>query len=214
MRWGEAYRFFFRGWLPSDPNAKILDIGCGSGKFLYVLKQQGYDNLYGVDLSDEQVAIARQIEPNVHRGDVLDYLRQHRNAFDLITGLDLIEHLKKDELLVLLDEVREALKPDGRLILQTPNGDSPFFGPVLYGDFTHETCLTPSLLTMLLRQAGLREVEAREQGPVPWGHGWRSALRFLGWQLIRTGVKARNLIETGGAGGGIFSRVFCISALR
>ena len=67
------------------------------------------------------------------------FLHARPQRFDLVTGLDIVEHFTKDEVLDFLDACREALRPGGRLVLQTPNGESPFGGAVRYGDFTTVT---------------------------------------------------------------------------
>lgn len=56
-----------------------------------------------------------------------------------------------------------ALKPGGRLILQTPNADSPWALGVRYGDFTHEICLNPNSAQHLLTVGGSQRVAVREQ---------------------------------------------------
>ena len=53
-----------------------------------------------------------------------------------------------------------------------------------------------------------------EAGPIAWGYGLRSAVRFIVWRLIRMGLLVWNLAETGQAGSGVLTRVFLISAVR
>lgn len=211
MRWGRAYQYYFRSWLPSDGNARIVDLACGGGKLLYLLRFYGYGNAEGVDVSPEQVALARQVGLAVHEGDALDFLEAHPGMYDLITALDLIEHLHKPEVLRFLDGCRAALKPGGRLILQTPNAESPWGSLHRYNDFTHEVGFNPNSLSRLLRLAGFVAVEARELGPVPWGYSLASTGRWLIWQAIRLGLKLWNIAETGSAGSGVVTRVFVIS---
>ena len=210
LRWGRGYNHYLRDWLPADKNAAVVDVACGGGKLLYFFKQMQYQNITGVDVSPEQVKLARQVTPTVEEANILDWLEAHPAAFDLITGLDIIEHLDKSEVLRFLDSSYKALKPGGRLILQTPNAESPWGGSIRYGDFTHEVGLNPNLLSRLLNLSGFQEVEAREQGPVPWGYSAFSSLRYLIWQSIRMGLKIWNLAETGAAGSGVFTRVFLI----
>jgi len=54
----------FRAWyydcIPEDKNARILDIGCGDGKFLFFLQQNGYSAIEGVELSSQQAEEARK----------------------------------------------------------------------------------------------------------------------------------------------------------
>lgn len=211
QRWGAPYRRYFRDWWPRAKDAAIVDVACGNGMLLYLMKDLGYSQITGVDISAEQVALAKQVTPSVIEGDAIAFLQAHPSAFDAIFGLDIIEHLDKDEALSFLDAAAAALRPEGRLVLQTPNADSPMFNTVRYGDFTHENGFTPDGLARLLRAAGFREPEAREVGPIV--HGPASIVRSLIWQCIRGGLRLWHLAESGAAGS-VHTRVFVISAIK
>jgi SAM-dependent methyltransferase len=176
---------------------------------LYFFKSRGYINLDGVDLSAEQVRIAQAVVPGVVEGDGIAFLTARPATYDLITALDVIEHLTKSEVFAFLDACRCALRPGGRLILQTPNGDSPLIGSIRYGDFTHETCFNPHSLGWLLGLCGFSGVEARECGPRPTGV--KSTVRVLLWNLLHAGIRAYNLVEMGSSGSRVYTRVFLIS---
>jgi len=214
LRWGRPYHSYLRGWLPDSRDASIADLGCGRGGLLFFFRQQGFTRLHGVDTSPSQVRLARQVVPEVVQSDVFDFLRQSEDGFDLIAALDLIEHLHKDEVLNFLDLCHARLKPGGRLILQTPNADSPWVTGVRYGDFTHEVCFSPPLLARLLRLCGFVDIEAREMGPVAWGYSAASTVRFAFWQGIRALLRLWNVVETGRPGSGILTRVFVISGCK
>ncbi|MDT7920313.1 MAG: class I SAM-dependent methyltransferase [Meiothermus sp.] len=209
-RWGRAYGWYLRGWLPARRDAAIADLACGQGRLLYWLKSLGYTSLYGVDIAPDQVALARQVA-NVDQEDLLSWLAERPERFDLLIGLDIIEHFARDEALRFLELAYAALKPGGRLVLQTPNADSPFGLQVRYGDITHEWAYNVNQLARLLRRAGFVAIEAREQGPVPWGYSLASTARFLVWRLIRAGLQLWNLAETG-ATLPVLTRVFLIKA--
>jgi 2-polyprenyl-3-methyl-5-hydroxy-6-metoxy-1,4-benzoquinol methylase len=212
-RWGKAYNYYLRDWLPqSRDTAAIVDLACGGGKLLHYLKKLGYTRISGVDISPEQVRVARQVVEQVCQENVLDFLAGHPGSFDCIIGLDIIEHFRKDEVLRFLDSCFAALRPGGRLILQTPNAESPWGTLHRYNDFTHEVCFVPNSIRRLLALCGFQKFEAREQGPVPWGYSAISTVRYGLWQCIRTGMKLWNLTETGTTGSGIFTRVFVIKA--
>jgi len=213
-RWGKAYRYYLRGWLPESKDANIIDVACGGGRLLHFFKTQGYNQLSGVDVSPTQVRLAQQVIPKVCEGDVIEYLEAHPGEYDLISGLDIVEHFHKPEVLRFLDASRAALKLNGRLILQTPNADSPWSGAIRYGDFTHEVGFTPSALSRLLQMTGFKETEAREMGPVPFGYSMASTLRYLVWRTIRVALKVWNVAETGNAGSRVFTRVFLITGIR
>lgn len=207
--WGKAYDTFLRGWLPQNKNAKILDIGCGGGKLLYFFKTRGYENLQGVDRSLQQVAIARQVVQNVAETDAFKFLARHKEEYDLIVGLDIVEHFRKDEVLSFLDACYLALRKRGRLILQTPNAESPWGAKIRYDDFTHEVAFSPYSLSGLLSLVGFSDIKYRESGPIV--HGVISLFRFLVWKVIRIALIFWNLAETGNAGSSIYTRVFLIS---
>ena len=202
----------FREWLPDNKKAFILDAGCGYGKLLQVLSTKGYSNVYGVDISPEQVEVAKQSGVGASRGDVIDYLESHKNTYDLITGIDIIEHFDKQEVLLFLDACFMALRSGGRLILQTPNAASPWGMMYRYGDFTHETSFTPELLKNLLVMHGFSNIEYREAGPV--ASGLFSIIRFVVWRVIWMILASWNLIEIGNLGTGIYTRVFLASGVK
>jgi SAM-dependent methyltransferase len=212
-RWGKAYRWYLRGWLPEDKNAFIVELACGNGKLLHFFKQHGYSNLQGVDISPDQVGLARQVIPDVTQANVLDWLAPRKNHFDLIVALDLIEHFTRDEALRFVDLCFTALKPGGRLILQTPNADSPFGMQHRYNDITHEWAFNANQLTRLMRRAGFESIKARNQGPVPWGYSLVSTFRCMVWLVIRMALQIWSLAETG-ARLPVLTRVFLISAHR
>jgi len=213
-RWGAAYRHYLRGWLPRQRDACILDVACGGGKLLQFYVDSGYNDVHGVDISPDQVALARQVIPKVVQASALDYLAEHTSTFDLISGLDIIEHFRKDEALQFLDLCFAALKQGGRLILQTPNAESPWGSHHRYNDLTHELGFNPNALSRLLTLVGFDQVGAREQGPVPWGYSVASTVRWCIWQSIRGGLKVWNVVETGDAGSGVFTRVFLMAGTR
>jgi 2-polyprenyl-3-methyl-5-hydroxy-6-metoxy-1,4-benzoquinol methylase len=213
-RWGSAYDTYLSGWLPSGKTADIVDIACGAGTLLHFFKHRGYSNIRGVDCSAEQVRIARQVVPVVAEENGIVFLDRHKECFDLITGFDIIEHFNKPEALHFLDVAYAALKPGGRLILQTPNGASPFFGSIRYGDFTHEVCFTSDSLSRLMKLAGFTDIQARGLAPQRWGRSVASTLRWGVWQAIRLVLIVWSLAETGSRGSGIFTRVFIITGIK
>jgi len=199
--------------LPSDQNAPVLDIGCGAGPFVAYLHDRGHIRAYGIDLSGEQVELARSRGlDTVERAEALQYLRDKPGQFAGITAFDLFEHLTRIELFDLLDAIHRALRPEGRLIVQTVNGGSPFHGIIRYGDLTHETAYTPSSLAQAFRVAGFRSMSFHEIViPV---YGLKSSIRHRLWPLVRTIHLASLSIESGGVGGAILTQNLIATADR
>jgi SAM-dependent methyltransferase len=197
------------GLLPDNKAARCLDIACGGGIFLYYLKEKDYKNVAGVDISPEQVALAKQVCDSVFESDIKLFLTNGKK-YDLVTIFSFIEHLTRDEALELLDAVYASLRPGGRVILITPNADSPFASHMRYGDVTHEMIYNQGSLSPLLRASGFTNCRAFETGPVP--HGLISGVRWVFWKIISGCLKAYRLIEGGTAKGWIFTTEFIMVA--
>jgi 2-polyprenyl-3-methyl-5-hydroxy-6-metoxy-1,4-benzoquinol methylase len=213
-KWGKAYRYYLRDWLPKNKAASIVDVACGRGLLLHFFRERGYTALAGVDISPTQTLLATQVIPQVLQEDAIVFLETAHDRFDLVIGLDIIEHFHKPEVLEFLDAANAALKSGGRIVLQLPNAESPWGTMHRYNDFTHETGFTPNALTRLLRLSGFVDVESREVGPVPFGYSAVSTIRFVIWRAVRAGLKIWNLAEIGNTGSGVFTRVFLVSAIK
>lgn len=199
--------------LPPDRDARILDAGCGAGDLLRMLRGRGYANVVGVDLSAEQVALAEQRGvPGIERVDVRDHLRTRPRQYDAIVALDLLEHFGRDELIELLEVIASGLKPGGHLVARTPNAESPFFGRLRYGDFTHGLAFTARSLEQVLRSTGFEDVRFLPVNPI--AHGPVSALRAFAWQLIAAALKLCLTIETGAVRGHMVTQNLMVTARR
>ncbi|MFM9946153.1 MAG: class I SAM-dependent methyltransferase [Bacteroidia bacterium] len=145
---------------PKDKTIKILDIGCGNGSLLAAAKDVGYINVTGMDISPEQVEIANKLGvTEVKQGNLNDLINAGTETFDLVTGMDIIEHFSKDELTDLVVNLKKILKPGGMLIFRTPNMDAPMTSVFSYGDFTHECLLNKSSALQLMKSCGYSNAE-------------------------------------------------------
>lgn len=191
---------------PRERDARIFEVGCGYGALLHVARERGYANASGVDVSREQVdaAAALGIE-GVACGDLgASLAAQAAGSLDVVVAFDVLEHFSRDELIPFVDAVHRALAPGGRWIVHVPNGESPFFGQVRYGDLTHELAFTRQSLRQLLLASGFERVDVFEDAPVP--HGLRSRVRAMIWSLFRAGLRLAAAAETGEASGHVFTR--------
>ncbi|WP_249157902.1 class I SAM-dependent methyltransferase [Bradyrhizobium jicamae] len=207
-------RDLVRRFFPHDRNAAVLDLGCGNGVLLLAARQAGYLRLEGVDGSAEQVAIAHRLGiAGVEQGDLFGKLAEKEaGSLDVVVTYDVIEHLTKQDLLRLMAEVSRVLKAGGRWIIHAPNAESPFFGRIRYGDFTHEQAFTRQSLAAVLRAGGFARVACFEDAPVV--HGTKSAIRLALWKLMRLGLRFFIAVETGETADGIYSQNFLTVADR
>ncbi len=177
---------FERHWghlLPSDPQAAVLDVGCGSGGMVWWLQRRGYARAAGIDVSPEQVAVARALGVvHVEQADLRDHLRRHPGAYDRLLLRDVLEHFERFEILAILDLCRAALRPGGAILVQVPNAEPPLGGRLRYGDITHELAFTESSLRQLLRAAGFPRVDLHPAGPVL--QGFTDLPRHLLWKVF------------------------------
>jgi 2-polyprenyl-6-hydroxyphenyl methylase/3-demethylubiquinone-9 3-methyltransferase len=116
------------------PGAKVLDIGCGGGLFLSLLKQQGAD-VTGIELSDSRAQYAKTKHGLViykHPIESGFWQSGYANHFDAVTLWDVIEHVNYP--LQTLQSAAKVLKTGGFLLIDTPCRDSFYhrFGELTY----------------------------------------------------------------------------------
>lgn len=151
----EDLRFHLSVLRRASVSKEILDLGCGSGSWLQLMKDSGFD-ARGVDANHKLVGRARSRGLEVVHRDVLDYLReQEENSMQAVTAFHLIEHFEFYDLVQLLVEIRRVLKPHGLVILETPNPKNLVVGACnFYADPTHRRPLFPETLQFLLERLG------------------------------------------------------------
>ena len=147
--------------MPENKNIKILDIGCGAGHFLYFLKETGYTNYFGIDISEEQIEFCREnVSKDVAVADGFEFLKGNKN-FNLIVLNDVLEHIAKERLFEFLELVRRALESGGKLMIKVPNMANPFSMQIRYCDITHDIGFTQSSLEQALMMAGFKDISVR-----------------------------------------------------
>jgi len=195
----EQSEWYSRKYLPLldevQPTDPILDLGCGHGQFMQFLGQQGFLRVAGIDVSLEQIEIATSHGLNAELADVFEFLAAKAESYRAIVALDFAEHFDKDELVQLLPLIYQALKADGVLLLQTPNGQGLLSQQVMYGDLTHLTVFSPDSLRQLLAFAGFSEIRFYETGPT--GKNLSGVVRQILWWIKKLIANAVRLIEAG-----------------
>jgi SAM-dependent methyltransferase len=170
--------------MPAD--ARILDVGCGDGFHLDLLRTYGFPGwtLEGVDADARAVAAARGRGLNVHEGTIED-AGFDAGSFDAVILIQTIEHVPEPA--DVLRAINHVLKPGGRLLVVTDNTASPdfkLFGKRHWGGYhfpRHLHLFDPGSLARLAEHTGFRVDRIRTiTSPVNWVYSVRNTLADFG----------------------------------
>ena len=152
----EQMKFYIRYLKPVHTLGPMLDIGCGRGILLEIMREQQFDAI-GIDVNKDQVAICASKGLNVQLDDGYEFLKRIPNgALSAVTLIHVIEHLQLDDLLVLLREARRAIADGGIVIIETPNPENLFVSSYTFHiDPTHVRPLPFELISAILSTVGL-----------------------------------------------------------
>jgi SAM-dependent methyltransferase len=158
-----------RDYLPFFKDVSpVLDIGCGRGEFLELLREAGIRAM-GVDTNSDMVEICRQKELDVICRDAMDALAQY--ASEQLGGIfagQVVEHFTPNKVLPWLLAAYQALKPGGILVYETINTASLYALVTHYfKDPTHHLPRHPDTYTYLTGIAGFKNVVLQYRSPVP-----------------------------------------------
>lgn len=138
--------------------APVLDIGCGRGEFLSLLRDAGVEGR-GIDLDPDMVAHCRDEGLDVELADAVAFLSGLGDgSLGGIFCAHVLEHLDARQLFRLLELAVAKLRPGGRFVAETPNPLSLVALANFSADLSHNRPLHPATLSFLARQAGFREV--------------------------------------------------------
>jgi SAM-dependent methyltransferase len=140
-------------------DSPVLDIGCGRGEWLQLLKEKNI-NAMGVDINKIMVSTCRDIGLNVIKEEALSYLKTIKDSsIGAVTGFHIIEHYGFDHLILLFKELYRILKPGGLVIFETPNPGNILVGScTFYLDPTHNKPLPSLLVKLLLESRGFGKI--------------------------------------------------------
>ena len=148
--------------------ADVLDIGCGRGEFLGLLREQGVTGR-GIDLNDAMVEVCRDKGLDATQADALSYLRGLPDgALGGLFAAQVVEHLEPAYLTNLLEAAFGKLRPGAPIVLETINPACWFaFFESYIRDITHVRPLHPDTLKFLLIASGFGQIEIRYRVPYP-----------------------------------------------
>ncbi len=150
-----SYDSFLDVILDKHANPNLLDIGFGRGEWMQKCQEKGFQCM-GIDTNKEMVQLARERGLKVEHIDAKSFVKTcNENSFDLISLFHIIEHINHNDLFILLLECRRILKPNGILLLETPNIDNlQVSTKTFYLDPTHITPINPDYINFLLEKCG------------------------------------------------------------
>jgi SAM-dependent methyltransferase len=142
-------------------SAPVLDMGCGRGELLGLLREAGIE-ARGIDADADMVAYARGEGLDVEQADLIEHLEQvDESSLGGIFMGQVVEHLPAATLVLALTLAAAKLRPGGLLVAETINPLSPLALRSYFADLTHAQPLVPETLELLARQAGFAETEVR-----------------------------------------------------
>jgi O-antigen chain-terminating methyltransferase len=165
----DAIRARLSDYVPLFAGASdVLDIGCGRGEFLGLLRERGVSGR-GIDLNDAMVEVCREKGLDATKADALSYLRELPDgSLGGLFAAQVVEHLEPAYLTHLLDAAFEKLRPGAPIALETINAACWFaFFESYIRDITHVRPLHPDTLKFLLIASGFQQIEIRYRAPYP-----------------------------------------------
>jgi len=145
----------------------VCEIGCGPGQIARYLKDRGV-NIRGIDLSPQMVSAASRLNPDISftQGDMLR-LDFSDDLFAGVVSFYAIIHLRRDEIVDALREMRRVLRPDGLLLLSFHGGEGELHRDEWYGQpvSIDVTLMSNDEMLGYLIAAGFTEATIKERDP-------------------------------------------------
>lgn len=162
-----AIRQSFQRYTPFfEKSSNILDIGCGRGEFLELMREANV-SAKGIDLSAENTALCTSKKLDVERADVFPYLATIADgSLGGIFCAQVIEHLTAAQTIHLVRLCAQKLKSGSPILFETPNPEClAIFATHFYLDPTHIRPVPPQLMAFYLEEAGFGRIEVIQVAP-------------------------------------------------
>jgi len=161
----------------------VLELGFGSGTFLAWAHGQGA-RVHGTEINPAFIAAGEMFGVTILAPAIEEHADAYPEQFDTVVAFDVFEHFSLNEITDRLQAIEAMLSPGGHVILRFPNAQSPFGLAPQFGDATHKTALSRSIIEQLIETMNLEVVR---YGP---------SFRVAGSGLVsRTGRRLRWLMR-------------------
>jgi 2-polyprenyl-3-methyl-5-hydroxy-6-metoxy-1,4-benzoquinol methylase len=147
--------------------SNVLDIGCGRGEFLDLLRERGISG-QGLDLNAEMIEVCRSRGLEATVADARSYLSGLPDeSLGGVIAVQVVEHLEPAYLTAMLGLAFDKVRPGGRIVLETINPSCwvAFFESFIR-DLTHVKPIHPDTLQYLLQASGFSNVEIVYRSPI------------------------------------------------
>ena len=149
-------------------DAPFLDLGCGRGEFLQILRGAGVESI-GVDVNPEVLGPLRAQGFTVFEQDLVAFLEHEGPIFSGASVLQVAEHLPPLQIEQVLSLIAQRLVPGAVLIVETPNPLSPFALGTFHTDPTHISPIPPERMRYAVEAAGFERTVTLFQARIPEG---------------------------------------------
>lgn len=163
------------------PNEKVLEIGCNTGEFCWLLKKNYHVKPTGIDVNYQAIKIAKEKYSSINFM-VMDFF-ELKGEYDVIYMQQVIEHLKNPEKALL--KLMDLLKPGGKLILTCPNNWAYVSKLICWimnkkfcYDPTHVNEFNPKELSALVKKAGFEILKIHTRPGFPFVHRISADLEY------------------------------------
>lgn len=148
-------------------DAPIVDLGCGRGEWLTLLKENGIP-ARGVDMNVHCVSECEELGLEVIQSDILTFLSASpENSLRAITAFQVLEHFSFGDLHEIIRLCQRALVPGGLLLAEVPNAkNARVASGTFWIDPTHVRPWYPDLLEFMAKTSGFSRVEGRYVNPL------------------------------------------------
>lgn len=145
----------------------VLDIGCGRGEFLSLMKENGI-GAKGIDMNEDMVMYCQKNGLEVNQDNALSYLTSLSDkTLDGIFLAQVVEHLQPTELITMVKLSYDKLQYGSYFIAETINPLCVMASQWFYLDLSHVRLIHPDTMKFVMESVGFRDIEFKFFSPVP-----------------------------------------------